>query len=59
MTVLGSYVFSFKKKRTVLTVSFKLVWLNLFLYTADIIPGFYTETKPCGLPLQCMNTHNL
>lgn len=43
-----------QNKRTIkttetLTVSFKFVWLlNLFLHTADLMPGMYTETKACG-----------
>lgn len=60
--VLSSYIFQKQdKKKTktnktkgqsktkTVTVSFKFVWLlNLFLHTADLMPGLYTETKACG-----------
>lgn len=33
--------------------------LNLFLHTADLMPGLYTETNACGEPLlQSMNAYN-
>lgn len=61
-TVLGSYIIFFSLTNNQVSINcFLRAWmaLNLVLYTEDTTPGLYTETKPHGLPLQCVNAHNL